>query len=140
MYKNIPGRSAFCRGALFCLEAYAAADALQRFFHILVRRGIYPMDVAAFVLADRLFDADHPHRLAVPLRGQGVDWHIVAGGDLRLAAEIVPGHLQLQQNGVMAAILLNAAGDYVVSYIVERFVTGKDWLQKKLAGKTEAAE
>ena len=37
----------------------------------------------------------------------------------------------------MATILLNAAGDYVVSYIVERFITGKDWLQKKLAGKTE---
>ncbi len=31
------------------------------------------------------------------------------------------------------ATMVNAAGDYVVSYIVERFVTGKDWLQKKLA-------
>ena len=30
------------------------------------------------------------------------------------------------------ATMVNAAGDYVVSYIVERFVTGKDWLQKKL--------
>ena len=30
------------------------------------------------------------------------------------------------------ATMLNAAGDYVVSYIVERFITGKDWLQKKL--------
>ena len=30
------------------------------------------------------------------------------------------------------ATMLNAAGDYVVSYIVERFVSGKDWLQKKL--------
>ncbi len=33
------------------------------------------------------------------------------------------------------ATMINAAGDYVVSYIVERFVTGKDWLQKKLAEK-----
>ena len=31
------------------------------------------------------------------------------------------------------ATMVNAAGDYVVSYIVERFANGKDWLQKKLA-------
>ena len=30
------------------------------------------------------------------------------------------------------ATMVNAAGDYVVCYIVERFVTGKDWLQKRL--------
>ena len=30
------------------------------------------------------------------------------------------------------ATMVNAAGDYVVTYIVERFVTGKDWLQKQL--------
>lgn len=30
------------------------------------------------------------------------------------------------------ATMLNAAGDYVVSYIVERFVNGKDWLKNKL--------
>ena len=30
------------------------------------------------------------------------------------------------------ATMVNAAGDYVVSYIVERFVSGKDWLQKHL--------
>ena len=30
------------------------------------------------------------------------------------------------------ATMINAAGDYVVSYIVSRFVDGKDWLQKKL--------
>ena len=29
------------------------------------------------------------------------------------------------------ATMVNAAGDYVVSYIVARFVEGKDWLQKK---------
>ena len=33
------------------------------------------------------------------------------------------------------ATMLNSAGDYVVSYIVERFVTGKDWLQKRLRAK-----
>ncbi len=31
------------------------------------------------------------------------------------------------------ATMINAAGDYVVSFIVSRFVDGKDWLQKKLA-------
>ena len=30
------------------------------------------------------------------------------------------------------ATMVNAAGDYVVSFIVERFVDGKDWLQKKI--------
>ena len=30
------------------------------------------------------------------------------------------------------ATMVNAAGDYVVSYIVARFVEGKNWLQKKL--------
>ena len=29
------------------------------------------------------------------------------------------------------ATMVNAAGDYVVSYIVARFIDGKDWLQKK---------
>ena len=33
------------------------------------------------------------------------------------------------------ATMVNAAGDYVVSYIVERFVSGKNWLQKKLGNK-----
>jgi Na+/H+-dicarboxylate symporter len=30
------------------------------------------------------------------------------------------------------ATMVNSAGDYVVSFIVSRFVDGKDWLQKKL--------
>jgi Na+/H+-dicarboxylate symporter len=30
------------------------------------------------------------------------------------------------------ATMVNAAGDYVASYIVERFVNGKNWLQKKI--------
>ena len=33
------------------------------------------------------------------------------------------------------ATMVNAAGDYVASFIVERFVTGKNWLQKKLGNK-----
>ena len=33
------------------------------------------------------------------------------------------------------ATMLNAAGDYVASFIVERFVSGKDWLQKHLTAK-----
>ena len=36
------------------------------------------------------------------------------------------------------ATMVNAAGDYVVSYIVSRFVDGKDWLQKKLTAGTKA--
>ncbi|MBQ9534676.1 MAG: dicarboxylate/amino acid:cation symporter [Clostridia bacterium] len=32
------------------------------------------------------------------------------------------------------ATMVNAAGDYVVSFIVSRFVDGKNWLQKKLRG------
>ena len=33
------------------------------------------------------------------------------------------------------ATMINASGDYVVSYIVSRFVDGKDWLQKALTAK-----
>ena len=33
------------------------------------------------------------------------------------------------------ATMVNAAGDYVVSYIVARFVDGKDWLQKRIHAK-----
>ena len=33
------------------------------------------------------------------------------------------------------ATMINAAGDYVVCFIVSRFVDGKDWLQKHLHGK-----
>lgn len=35
------------------------------------------------------------------------------------------------------ATMVNAAGDYVVSFIVERFVNGKDWLQKQLKKDAE---
>ena len=37
---------------------------------------------------------------------------------------------------VPPATMVNAAGDYVASFIVERFVTGKDWLCKHLEKKT----
>ena len=33
------------------------------------------------------------------------------------------------------ATMINAAGDYVVCFLVERFVSGKDWLKKHLATK-----
>ena len=33
------------------------------------------------------------------------------------------------------ATMINAAGDYVVCFLVERFVSGKDWLTKHLAAK-----
>lgn len=36
------------------------------------------------------------------------------------------------------ATMVNAAGDYVVSFIVSRYVDGKDWLQKVLAKKEQA--
>ena len=36
------------------------------------------------------------------------------------------------------ATMINSSGDYVVSYIVARFVDGKDWLQKALAAKQES--
>ncbi len=35
------------------------------------------------------------------------------------------------------ATMVNAAGDYVVSYIVARFIDGKDWLQKRLHKEKE---
>ena len=35
------------------------------------------------------------------------------------------------------ATMINSAGDYVVSFIVSRFVDGKDWLQKQLAAGKE---
>ena len=36
------------------------------------------------------------------------------------------------------ATMLNAAGDYVASFIVSRFVDGRDWLQKRLKGGDKA--
>ena len=64
-------------------------------------------------------------------------------GDLVLCTMFFPDQLAIAYPISIAlanlidppATMVNAAGDYVVSYIVERFVTGKDWLQKKLAEK-----
>ena len=35
------------------------------------------------------------------------------------------------------ATMVNATGDYAVSFIVERYVSGKDWLKRHLAGKAQ---
>ena len=61
-------------------------------------------------------------------------------GELVLCAAFFPEHMAIAYPIMIAlgylvdppATMLNAAGDYVVSFIVERFVTGRDWLQKKL--------
>lgn len=61
-------------------------------------------------------------------------------GELVLCTIFFPDHLAVAYPIALAlgnlidppATMVNAAGDYVVSYIVERFVNGKDWLQKQL--------
>ena len=61
-------------------------------------------------------------------------------GELVLCAAFFPEYMAIAYPIAIAlgylvdppATMLNAAGDYVISYVVERFVTGKDWLQKKL--------
>ena len=67
-------------------------------------------------------------------------------GELVVCTIFVPDHLAIAYPIALAignlvdppATMVNAAGDYVVSFIVSRYVDGKDWLQKKLHGKTEA--
>ncbi|MBP3623830.1 MAG: cation:dicarboxylase symporter family transporter, partial [Oscillospiraceae bacterium] len=62
-------------------------------------------------------------------------------GDLVLCTVFFPDQLAIAYPISIAlanlmdppATMVNAAGDYVVSFIVSRFVDGKDWLQKKLA-------
>ena len=64
-------------------------------------------------------------------------------GELVLCAAFFPEYLGIAYPIAIAlgylvdppATMLNAAGDYVVSFIVERYVTGKDWLQKQLKAK-----
>jgi Na+/H+-dicarboxylate symporter len=59
-------------------------------------------------------------------------------GELVLCAAFFPEYLPIAYPIAIAlgylidppATMINATGDYVVSFIVERFVTGKDWLQK----------
>ncbi len=61
-------------------------------------------------------------------------------GELVLCTIFFPDHMTIAYPIAIAlgnlvdppATMVNAAGDYVVCYIVERFVTGKDWLQKRL--------
>ena len=38
------------------------------------------------------------------------------------------------------ATMINASGDYVVSYIVSRYTDGKDWLERALAKKRALPE
>ena len=65
-------------------------------------------------------------------------------GELVLCSIYFPDNLAVAYTLALAignlvdppATMVNAAGDYVVSYIVSRFVDGKDWLQKKLSGKS----
>ncbi len=63
-------------------------------------------------------------------------------GELVLCTLFFPEHLAVAFPIALAigdlvdppATMVNAAGDYVVSFIVSRFVEGKDWLQKRLSG------
>jgi len=66
-------------------------------------------------------------------------------GDLVLCTMFFPDQLAIAYPISIAlanlidppATMINAAGDYVVSYIVSRFVDGKNWLQKKLQNKKQ---
>ena len=61
-------------------------------------------------------------------------------GELVLCAAFFPEYIGIAYPIAIAlgylvdppATMLNAAGDYVVSFIVERYITGKNWLQKQL--------
>ncbi|MDO5400062.1 MAG: dicarboxylate/amino acid:cation symporter [Eubacteriales bacterium] len=61
-------------------------------------------------------------------------------GELALCTIFFPEHMAVAYPMALAlgnlidppATMVNAAGDYVVSFIVERFVDGKDWLEKQL--------
>ena len=64
-------------------------------------------------------------------------------GELVLCSIFFPEHLAVAFPIALAlgnlvdppATMVNSAGDYVVSFIVARFVDGKDWLQKQLSAK-----
>ncbi|MBR2081035.1 MAG: dicarboxylate/amino acid:cation symporter [Oscillospiraceae bacterium] len=64
-------------------------------------------------------------------------------GDLVLCTVFFPDQLAIAYPVSIAlanlidppATMVNAAGDYVVSFIVSRYVDGKDWLQKHLKAK-----
>ena len=70
-------------------------------------------------------------------------------GELVLCTIFFPDNLAVAYTVALAlgnlvdppATMVNAAGDYVVSFIVSRYVDGKEWLQKKLhPAKAEKAE
>ncbi len=69
-------------------------------------------------------------------------------GELVLCSIFFPEHIAVAFPIALAigdlvdppATMVNAAGDYVVSYIVSRFAEGKDWLQKQLHGKPAETE
>ena len=64
-------------------------------------------------------------------------------GELVLCSIFFPDHLAVAFPIALAlgnlvdppATMVNSAGDYVVSFIVARYVDGKDWLQKRLSAK-----
>ena len=74
------------------------------------------------------------------MHGAGNDFVIVNNLEQRLPPEVFPEQLPIafpiaQAIGDLVdppATMVNAAGDYVASYIVSRYNDGKDWLQKKL--------
>ncbi len=66
-------------------------------------------------------------------------------GELVLCTLFFPEHMEIAYPIAIAlgnlvdppATMVNAAGDYVVSYIVCRFTEGKDWLDKAIAARKE---
>lgn len=68
-------------------------------------------------------------------------------GEYIICSIFFPNHMELAFPILVAignlvdppATMINAAGDYVVCYIVERFTDGKDWLQKILKKQSEGA-
>ena len=64
-------------------------------------------------------------------------------GELVLCSMFFPEHMAIAYPIALAigeivdppATMVNAAGDYVVSFIVSKYVDGKDWLQKQLKAK-----
>ena len=64
-------------------------------------------------------------------------------GELVLCTMFFPNHMEIAYPIAIAlgnlvdppATMINAAGDYVVSFIVCRYTEGKDWLQKALKSK-----
>ena len=68
-------------------------------------------------------------------------------GEYIICSIFFPQHIELAFPILVAignlvdppATMINSAGDYVVSFVVSRFVDGKDWLEKALAKKKEAA-